>query len=120
VRDRARGNLANAPLEGGVPLVVGAVGANRVEPEFHVGARLAGALAHDELPQRRRFAPVHVPRIFAGPHQAKAEELVAVAATDDVVRPGRATGRSRGQLHGVDRGIDHELPRRGHLARFLE
>jgi hypothetical protein len=71
-----------------LPLVAGARGPHDVERERHVGARLAGALAHDQLPHRGALSPVDVARVLAFAHQLQAEEVLAVAAADDESPPG--------------------------------
>ena len=94
VRDRARGDVANAPLELQCPSSSPASARPAdVEREHDVGARLARALAQDELVEQRALAPVDVARIVAFAHGAEAEVLVAGAAADERRLPPSAAPR---------------------------
>ena len=57
--------LADLALEGCGPLLLRVVGPHDVEREDDVGARVARALAHDELADGGALAPVDVARIVA-------------------------------------------------------
>ena len=79
--------------------------ANDVEREHHVGPRLAGALAHDELADGRALAPVNVAAVLAFAKEAEADVVVAVPAAHRGIAAGVATGGGRGQLQRIDRGV---------------
>ena len=99
VRDRARRDVADAPLEARRPTRrPRRAGASTSSVSVDVGARLARALAHDHAARRAAVLRQWTSR-GSSPvaHQLEAEEVLAVPAPDDAVAAGDGRPAARRQ-----------------------
>src|SRR5262249_28893366 len=95
-------------------------GADRVDHQLHVGARLPRALAQDDLVADGALAPVDVARIVALAHRAERVRLVPRAAPVGRRAARAAPGLLDREAHRIDGRVDDELALGVDLARLLE
>ena len=117
----AEARSRDPPLEDQIPVVPRGLRPEHVEREGHVGARLAGALAHDELPDCGALSPVNVAPVLAVVASSSIREKSSPCPCPMMPSPPAVRQRRDcGRLHRIDGRVDDELPVGRHFARLLE
>jgi hypothetical protein len=84
VCDGSRGDVADAALEAGAPIIGRFGRTNGIEVEQDVWLRFSGTLAHDRLTDRRALSPMNVSRVVSRAHQLQSEEVLSMTSPNDV------------------------------------